>query len=41
MIKLNYYDKTIVDKFKYFIKINYYYETILDKFKYFIITKLS
>jgi hypothetical protein len=38
----NYYDKTIIDKFKYFIKIrsNYYDRTIVDKFKYFIKIKL-
>jgi hypothetical protein len=37
LLKSNYYDETIVDKFKYFIITNYYDETIVDKFKYFII----
>jgi hypothetical protein len=41
LLKLNYYNKTIIEKFKYFIeRSNYYHITIIDKFKYFIKIKL-
>jgi hypothetical protein len=40
LLKSNYYDENIVDKFKYFIITNYYDETIVDKFKCFIKIKL-
>jgi hypothetical protein len=36
LLKLNYYDRTIIDKFKYFITLDYYRKIIIREFKYFI-----
>jgi hypothetical protein len=35
LLKLDYYDRTMICEFKYFIKLDYYDITIVDKFKYF------
>jgi hypothetical protein len=40
LLRSNYYDKTIIVKFKYFIRSNYYNKTIIEKFKCFIKIKL-
>jgi hypothetical protein len=35
LLKLDYYGRTMIHEFKYFIKLDYYDITIADKFKYF------
>jgi hypothetical protein len=40
LLRSNYYDRTIVAKFKYFIKTKLYDKTIIEKFKCFIKIKL-
>jgi hypothetical protein len=35
LLKLNYYDRTVVGKFKYFVNIDYYDTTMICEFKLF------
>jgi hypothetical protein len=36
LLKLDYYDRTMIREFEYFIKLNYYNVTIVGKFSYVI-----
>jgi hypothetical protein len=40
LLKLDYYGRTMICEFKYFIKFDYYDVTIVGKFNYFIMTEL-
>jgi hypothetical protein len=40
LLKLDYYDVTIIEKFNILLKLDYYDVTIVDKFNYFIKVRL-